>query len=249
MNSELSNQLDAALSSGDLLQSSFDNIHELLGSSENPVYGGSVTELVSAGEWSELNNRFFKKLAFGTGGLRGRSIGEIVTAAERGGAGPEERPEHPCVGTSSLNFYNITRATLGLVRHLKKSFIGEGRPSLALARDTRYFGKAFAECVTEVAVQNGVDVFIFPVPRSTPHLSFAVRHLGTTSGIVLTASHNPPHDNGYKVYGSDGAQIVEPEASQIIAEVNAVQGETFEVLPKEQQGTVTELGDDMDEAY
>ena len=86
-------------------------------------------------------------------------------------------------------------------------------------------------------------------PRSTPHLSFAVRHLGTTSGIVLTASHNPPHDNGYKVYGSDGAQIVEPEASQIIAEVNAVQGETYEILPAGEKGTVTELGADLDEAY
>ncbi|MEM1441361.1 MAG: phospho-sugar mutase [Verrucomicrobiota bacterium] len=249
MNSDLSSQLDNALSSGDLLQSSFDNIHELLGNSENPVYEGAVSELAAAGEWTELNNRFFKKLAFGTGGLRGRSIGEIVTAAEQGSAAPGDRPEHPCVGTSSLNFYNITRATLGLVRQLKKSFTGEGNPSLALARDTRYFGQEFAACVTDVATQNGVDVYLFPVPRSTPHLSFAVRHLGTTSGIVLTASHNPPHDNGYKVYGSDGAQIVEPEASQIIAEVNAVAGETYDVLPPEEQGTVTELGEDMDEAY
>ncbi|MDF1659970.1 MAG: phospho-sugar mutase [Verrucomicrobiales bacterium] len=249
MNSELSTQLDSALSAGDLLQSSFDNIQELLGSSENPVYESSVAELAAASEWTELNNRFFKKLAFGTGGLRGRSIGEIVTNAERGSAGPEERPEHPCVGTSSLNFYNLTRATLGLVRQLKKSFTGEGKPSLALARDTRYFGKAFADCVTKVAVENGVDVYIFPIPRSTPHLSFAVRHLNTTSGIVLTASHNPPHDNGYKVYGSDGAQIVEPEASQIIAEVSEVKGETYDVLPAEEQGSVTELGAEMDEAY
>lgn len=248
MNSELSGQLEQALAEGELLQSSHENIIELL-SSENPIYEASVAELASAGEWKELNNRFFKKLAFGTGGLRGRSIGEIVTSAERGSAGPEGRPEFPCVGTSSLNYYNITRATLGLVRQLVKSFDGEGRPSLALARDTRYFGKEFADCVTRVAVENGCDVYIFPVPRSTPHLSFAVRHLGTTSGIVLTASHNPPHDNGYKVYGNDGAQIVEPEASQIIAEVNAVQGETYEVLPAEQQGQVHELGEDMDEAY
>jgi phosphoglucomutase len=130
-----------------------------------------------------------------------------------------------------------------------KSHSGEGRPSLALARDTRYFGKEFADCVTQVATENGCDVHIFPIPRSTPHLSFAVRHLGTTSGIVLTASHNPPHDNGYKVYGSDGAQIVEPEASRIIAEVNAVDGETYEALPADRQGQVYELGEDMDEAY
>jgi len=248
MNSELSGQLDAALTDGNLLQSSHENITELL-SSGNPIYEASVAELAERQEWTELNNRFFKKLAFGTGGLRGRSIGEIVTAAERGSAVDGERPEYPCVGTSGLNYYNITRATLGLVRQLVKAHTGEGRPSLALARDTRYFGKEFADCVTKVATENGCDVYIFPVPRSTPHLSFAVRHLGTTSGIVLTASHNPPHDNGYKVYGSDGAQIVEPEASQIIAEVNAVEGESYDALSADQQGTVTELGEDMDEAY
>ncbi|MDF1861996.1 MAG: phospho-sugar mutase [Verrucomicrobiales bacterium] len=248
MNSELSGKLDAALTSGDLLQSSHDNITELL-SSGNPIYEASVAELCERQEWTELNNRFFKKLAFGTGGLRGRSIGEIVTAAERGSAADGERPEFPCVGTSSLNYYNITRATLGLVRQLVKSYSGEGRPSLALARDTRYFGREFADCVTKVATENGCDVHIFPIPRSTPHLSFAVRHLGTTSGIVLTASHNPPHDNGYKVYGSDGAQIVEPEASRIIAEVNAVDGESYDVLPADQQGQIYELGEDMDEAY
>lgn len=253
MNSELSGQLERALADGELLQSSHENITEFL-SSGNPIHEASVRELAEGGHWKELNNRFFKKLAFGTGGLRGRSIGEIVTTAERGSAAAGERPEFPCVGTSSLNYYNITRATLGLVRHLVKSFQSEGnpagaRPSLALARDTRYFGREFAECVTRVATENGCDVYLFPVPRSTPQLSFAVRHLGTTAGIVLTASHNPPHDNGYKVYGKDGAQIVEPEASQIIAEVNAVQGETYEPLPPEQQGKVHELGEEIDEAY
>ena len=249
MNSELSATLDAALTSGELLQSSRDNIVELLGSSGSPVYEASVAWLADSGEWTELNNRFFKKLAFGTGGLRGRSIGEIVTPAERGSAAEGERPEFPCVGTGNLNYYNITRATLGLVRHLLKAHTGEGRPSLAVARDTRYFGQEFADCVTKVAVENGVDVHIFTHPRSTPHLSFAVRHLGTTSGIVLTASHNPPHDNGYKVYGSDGAQIVEPEASAIIAEVEAVSGETYDAVPDDRRGQVYQLGEEMDEVY
>ena len=249
MNAELSAQLDAALASKDLLQSSFDNIHELLGSSDNPVYEAAVSELANNGQWAELNNRFFKKLAFGTGGLRGRSIGEIVTSAERGSAGPDGRPEHPCVGTSTLNFYNITKATLGLVNQLKKSYDGEGRPSIAIARDTRFFGKAFIDCAAKVANENGVDIYLFPVPRSTPHLSFAVRHLGTTAGIVLTASHNPPHDNGFKAYGKDGAQLVDPDASEVIAEVNALSGENYEPLPADQQGNTTELGADMDEAY
>jgi len=249
MNAELSAQLDAALASNDLLQSSFDNINELLGSSDNPVYEAAVSELANDDQWAELNNRFFKKLAFGTGGLRGRSIGEIVTSAERGSTRPDERPEHPCVGTATLNFYNITKATLGLVNQLKKSYDGEGRPSIAIARDTRFFGKEFIDCAAKVANENGVDIYLFPVPRSTPHLSFAVRHLGTTAGIVLTASHNPPHDNGFKAYGKDGAQLVDPDASEVIAEVNALSGENYEPLPADQQGTTTELGADMDEAY
>ena len=222
MNSELSTSLDAALASGKLLRSSHDNIVELLGSSDNPLYEASIAWLAGEQEWKELNNRFFKKLAFGTGGLRGRSIGEIVTPAERGSACAEARPEFPCVGTGNLNYYNLTRATLGLVRHLLKAHTGEGRPSIAVARDTRFFGQEFADCVTRVAVENGVDVYIFSDPRSTPHLSFAVRHLGTTSGIVLTASHNPPHDNGYKVYGP---------------------------VPEDQRGCVYPLGEEMDEVY
>jgi len=249
MNPALSAQLAAAVAAGTLRQSSLDNLSELLAGSDNPVYEASVAWLAEGGHWKELNNRFFKKLAFGTGGLRGRSIGEIVTPAERGSAPQGGRPEYPCVGTGTLNFYNLTRATLGLVRHLLKTHTGGGRPSIAIARDTRYFGKEFADCVTKVAVENGCDVYRFAEPRSTPHLSFAVRHLGTTAGIVLTASHNPPHDNGYKVYGSDGAQIVEPEASAIIAEVNAVSGEQYEVRPADQQGVVHELGAELDEVY
>jgi len=249
MNSDLRSKLNAAVDAGELLSDSLRNITEFL-ESDNPVYEASVSELAEGREWKELNNRFFKKLAFGTGGLRGRSIGEIVTSAEQGSATVGEgRPEFPCVGTASLNYYNITRATLGLVRHLVKSYTGDGRPSLAVARDTRYFGQEFADCVTKVALENGCDVYIFPAPRSTPHLSFAIRHLGTTSGIVLTASHNPPHDNGFKAYSSDGAQIVEPEASQIIAEVSAVSGETYDVVPESEQGQVHELGADLDEAY
>ncbi|MBP84745.1 MAG: phosphomannomutase [Verrucomicrobiales bacterium] len=249
MDTELRAQLVAAIASNELLQTSFDNIHELLDASDNPVYETAVSELANDGQWRELNNRFFKKLAFGTGGLRGRSIGEIITRVEQGSAAAYERPEHPCVGTATLNFYNITKATLGLVKQLKKSYTGEGKPSIALARDTRFFGKAFAECAAKVANENGVDIFLFPQPRSTPELSFAVRHLGTTAGIVLTASHNPPHDNGFKAYGRDGAQLVDPDASEVIAEVNSIKGENYEPLLAEQQGRTTELGAEMDEIY
>lgn len=249
MNPDLSTKLEEARAAGDLLESSFGHIVEYLGSSDDPVAAASVAFLADEGHWRELNNRFFKKLAFGTGGLRGRSIGETVTPAERGSAPEDGRPEFPCVGAASLNFYNLTRATLGLVRYLLANHRGEGRPSIAIARDTRHFGKEFADCVAKVAVENGCDVHRFAEPRSTPHLSFAVRHLGASAGIVLTASHNPPHDNGYKVYGGDGAQIVGAEADAIVAQVEAVSDIAYDPLPLEQQGRVRELGEEMDEIY
>ncbi len=252
MKSDLAALLDAARNRGDLLESSHENIAQLLGASDDPVNEASVSELAEAGEWRELNDRFFKKLAFGTGGLRSRTISSIITAAERGSAGEGERPEHPCVGTNALNFYNITRATLGLVRYLKAAHereAREGRPSLAVARDTRHFGAAFADQVAKVATENGCDVFRFVEPRSTPELSFAVRHLGAGAGIVLTASHNPPPDNGYKVYWNDGAQVVEPHASGIIGEVNAIVSESYEPVPENERGIVTDLGTEIDEAY
>lgn len=252
MKSELADLLNAARVGGDLLESSHANIVQLLGASDDPVYEASVAELAGAGEWNELNDRFFQKLAFGTGGLRSRTISSKVTAAERGSAGEGERPGHPCVGTNALNFYNITRATLGLVRYLKAAHEKEGRagrPSLAVARDTRHFGAAFADQVAKVATENGCDVYRFIDPRGTPELSFAVRHLNAGAGIVLTASHNPPSDNGYKVYWNDGAQVVEPHASGIIGEVNAIVSESYESLPENERGTVTDLGTEIDEIY
>lgn len=252
MKSDLAALLDDARDRGDLLESSHENISQLLGASDNPLYEASVTELAEAGEWSELNDRFFQKLAFGTGGLRSRTISSKVTAAERGSAAEGDRPEHPCVGTNALNFYNITRATLGLVRYLKAAHEKEGRPgrpSIAVARDTRHFGSEFADQVAKVATENGCDVYRFVEPRSTPELSFAVRHLNAGAGIVLTASHNPPPDNGYKVYWNDGAQVVEPHASGIIGEVNAIASETYDTVPESDRGVVTDLGIEIDEAY
>ena len=249
MKSELRDLLEEAHSNGQIQSSTFANICEFLESSSKPCYHATVAELAEGEYWNELNDRFFKQLAFGTGGLRGRTIGEIVTPSEMGEAKEGERPDFPCVGTSSLNEYNITRATLGLVRHLHAANQEGKKPSLALARDTRHFGKEFAALVTKVARENGVDVHLFIEPRSTPQLSFAVRHLDASAGIVLTASHNPPHDNGYKVYGNDGAQIVEPDASQIIEQVNSISGEDYEPLPDSEQGRVFEIGDELDEPY
>ncbi len=250
--SDLRETLEQAVEEGHLLVTSAGNISLLLAAGHNPLYRLAISQLVEARAWSELNDRFFKTLAFGTGGLRGRSIGKRVTDAERGSRPDSEPPEHPCVGTNAMNFYNVSRATQGLVNYLKgylNSVRSGHRPSLALAHDTRIFSRQFAELTAKVATELGCDVFLFESARSTPELSFAVRHTNATAGIVITASHNPPQDNGYKVYFEDGAQVVEPHASAIIGQVNATTSEDYEPVAPEQRGKLVILGSDFDDIY
>jgi len=250
--SDLRETLEQAVEEGHLLVTSAGNISLLLAAGHNPLYRLAISQLVEARAWSELNDRFFKTLAFGTGGLRGRSIGKRVTDAERGSLPDSEPPEHPCVGTNAMNFYNVSRATQGLVNYLKgylNSVRSGHRPSLALAHDTRIFSRQFAELTAKVATELGCDVFLFESARSTPELSFAVRHTNATAGIVITASHNPPQDNGYKVYFEDGAQVVEPHASAIIGQVNATTSEDYEPVAPEQRGKLVILGSDFDDIY
>ena len=247
--SELAQLLDQAVNRGDLLPSSRKNIDLLLSATTNPVALQAVTELAEAAEWRELNDRFFKTLAFGTGGLRGRTIGRVVTTAEKGVGGPNERPEHPCIGTASMNFFNVSRAVRGLIAYALRHVGGERRAKLVFAHDTRHFSRDFAEFCAKVAAELGCDAWLFEDARSTPQLSFAVRELRADAGVVLTASHNPSHDNGFKAYFNDGAQIVEPHASAIIEEVNAIESEHYQALPESQQGTVTVLGSEADRDY
>ena len=249
---ELNPTIKQAVAQGQLIESTAKNIRTLLEGAASDVYFRSVKELVDAAEWQELNDRFYQTLAFGTGGLRGRTIGEIVTTTERGNAGEGERPEFPCVGTNAMNFFNINRATRGLVAYLQDWTRREGistKPKLVIAHDPRFFSKEFAQLAAKVAAENGCDAFVFDGPRSVPELSFAVRYLRANAGIVITASHNPPHDNGYKVYFGDGAQVIDPHASGIIAKVNAITTESFVPLSKEQQGKVTIIGKNIDQVY
>jgi len=248
----LENTLASAVSADHLLPASQENILALLASSANPLYRASIEELASAGQWAELNDRFFQKLKFGTGGLRGRTIGKVVTSAERGSAPAEHRPEHPCVGTNAMNYYNIGRATRGLVAYILayRANAGlSGRPSIVFAHDTRHFSAEFAHFCAKIATDLGADVFLFDSCRATPVMSFAVRTLRTDAGVMLTASHNPAHDNGFKVNFNDGAGIVEPHASGIIAEVNAITAESYQALPEAEQGKITLLGADIDTPY
>ena len=249
---QLNSTIERAVADGNLTASSAKNIRTLLKGAGSNVYFRSVKELVDAAQWQELNDRFYQTLAFGTGGLRGRTIGKIVTIAERGNAREGNRPEFPCVGTNAMNFFNINRATRGLVAYLQdwnRREASSTKPKIVIAHDPRFFSKEFAALAAKVAAANGCDAFVFDGPRSVPELSFAVRHLHASAGIVITASHNPPHDNGYKVYFDDGAQVIEPHANRIIAKVNAITTESFTPLPNEQQGKVTVIGKNIDQAY
>jgi phosphoglucomutase len=250
--SDLAARLIAAKSSGQLLPSAAQNIENTLARASSPLASETIAELAEQGAWDELNDRFFKTLAFGTGGLRGRTIGKIVTKAERGTPQALDRPEFPCIGTNAMNTYNVSRATQGLVAYVKEWFAKNGltgKPKVVIAHDTRHFSRDFAELSARVAVDLGCDAALFEGPRSTPQLSFAVRHLDASAGVVITASHNPSHDNGYKVYFNDGAQVVEPHATGIITKVNAVESDVYESVPPDQRGQLQALGKELDDAY
>ncbi len=250
--STLDASIQQAVTDGKLLSESAKNIHGLLAKSSSPIDRASIEELAAAGNWAELNNRFFRTLAFGTGGLRGKTIGAVVTKAEQGQPQPLGRPEFACVGTNAMNPYNISRATQGLVHHVKEYFAKQGRsgkPAVCLCHDTRFFSREFAELAAKVITDLGCDAYLFEGPRSTPELSFAVRHVKAQAGINLTASHNPPEYNGYKVYFEDGCQVTEPHASAIIEKVNAVESENFPPVPEAQRGRVIPMGVEIDEAY
>ncbi|NMA82583.1 MAG: phospho-sugar mutase [Epulopiscium sp.] len=148
----------------------------------------------------EIQDRFYKDLEFGTGGLRG-----IIGA-----------------GTNRINVYTIQKATQGLANYILKSQ-EEGKQGVAIAYDSRFKSAEFAEEAALVLNGNGIPTYLFDSLRPTPTLSFALRELGCMAGIVITASHNPPEYNGYKVYWSDGGQVPPPKDEEIIQEVNQVQ--------------------------
>ena len=148
----------------------------------------------------ELEDSFYKNLEFGTGGMRG-----IMG-----------------VGTNRINKYTLGKNTQGLANYLKKSFPGEAL-KVAIAYDCRHNSDTLAKVVADVFSANGIKVYLFSEMRPTPELSFAVRHLNCHTGIVLTASHNPPEYNGYKVYWQDGGQIVPPQDTEVIAEIESLE--------------------------
>ena len=179
----------------------------------------------------KIEDSFYKNLEFGTGGMRG----------ELG------------AGTNRLNVYTVRKATQGLATFIEKLGEEAKKRGVVVAYDSRHKSPEFAMEVAATLGAHGITTYVFESLRPTPVLSFAVRHLHTVSGIVLTASHNPPEYNGYKVYGEDGGQLPPKEADELISYVNAVKDElTVEVADVEQlkaDGLLHIIGQEVDDAY
>lgn len=179
----------------------------------------------------ELEERFYRDLEFGTGGLRG-----VIGA-----------------GSNRINRYTVGRATQGFAKYILEQHTGEGRPSVVIAHDSRHFSPEFSLETALVLAGNGIEAFLYPSLRSTPQLSFSVRHLQATGGVVITASHNPPEYNGYKVYNAEGGQLVPHEAEKVISYI--LQVDSFDAVKRlsqeeaEAQGLLHWLGDKEDEAF
>lgn len=246
--SDLNSLLNDAVAAGKLLKSSQENILSFLKQSQSPIAEGVVEELLSQSNFAELNDRFFKTLAFGTGGLRGRTIGKTITTLEQGKGGPLDRPEHPCVGSATMNFTNVGRAIRGMIQYLKKKSPNE-KVALVFAHDTRHFSRDFAELCAKICVDHGCDAYLFDGPRATPQLSFLIRELNLDAGVVLTASHNPSHDNGFKAYYNDGAQLVSPHAEEVIVEFNRIVSDHYQTVADDEKGTLYEIGSEADRRY
>src|SRR5476651_134142 len=184
-----------------------------------------IQKLLDDNAVTELTDAFYRDLEFGTGGLRGVM-------------GP---------GSNRINKYTIGSATQGLANHLKKSYPGE-KIKVAIAHDSRNNSDVFANITAEVFSANGIHVYFFKALRPTPELSFAVRHLGCKSGVMLTASHNPKEYNGYKAYGADGGQFVAPDDKAVMDEVGAIKS-IDEVKFTRVDANIEIIGEKIDNLY
>ncbi|MFY7669882.1 phospho-sugar mutase [Tenacibaculum sp. MEBiC06402] len=182
-----------------------------------------IKELISSNS-DDLADRFYKDAEFGTGGMRG-----IMGA-----------------GTNRINKYTLGKATQGLSNYLHRSYPNQDI-KVAIAYDCRHNSKKFATLVAEILSANKIKSFVFEDLRPTPELSFTVNHLNCQAGIVLTASHNPPEYNGYKVYWTDGGQIVPPQDQAIISEVNSL--DYKDINFDKNESLISYIGSELDEAF
>ena len=174
---------------------------------------------------SEIEDRFYKELEFGTGGMRGK-IG---------------------AGTNRINSVTVAKATQGIANYLIEKYINE-EISAAIAYDSRNMSKEFAQKAACVFAANNINVYLFDSLRPTPELSYAVRYFNCKAGIVITASHNPPEYNGYKVYDEFGGQVVQ-DANKIIEKINEVRLEQIKLSELEGNEKIQLIGNDVDTSY
>lgn len=196
----------------------------------SPIFDEATkSELLALNDEKEIEDRFYKDLEFGTGGLRG-----IIGA-----------------GTNRMNIYTVGKATQGLANYIIKE--NHAHMGVAIAYDSRRMSREFADLAAAVLNGNGIKAYVFESLRPTPELSFSVRYLKCTAGIVITASHNPAEYNGYKVYWQDGAQVTFPRDNEIITEVNNIKdfGEIKKMDNAEgrKQGLYNVIGKEIDEKY
>lgn len=214
---------------GRLSKAAADSIQQWLAESAFEDYREAIVSLIEAGDTDELEDAFRTQIAFGTGGIRGKM-------------GP---------GPNRINSRTIGEAAQGLAQHILNESGEEGAErGVAIANDTRNNSDRFARESATIIAANGITAHLFDSPRSTPELSFAVRKLGAVAGIVISASHNPPQDNGFKAYWSDGAQVVPPHDAAIIAQAEAVTRiPNIDFHKAVDKGLIKPLGPEMDAAY
>ncbi|MCY1634066.1 phospho-sugar mutase [Marinifilum sp. D737] len=209
----------------EILDSVIETANKWLEGNYDQATKDAVKELLDQEDKTALIDSFYKDLEFGTGGLRGKM-------------GP---------GTNRMNIYTVGAATQGLANYLNKSFPDKEQISICIGYDCRNNSKLFSDTVANIFSANGIKAYIFEDLRPTPEMSFAIRHLGCQSGVIITASHNPKEYNGYKAYWEDGSQLVPPHDKNVINEVKAVKVEDikFEGNPD----LIEVLGAEMDKLY
>ena len=185
-----------------------------------------IRRMLSADDKTELIESFYKNLEFGTGGLRG-----IMGA-----------------GSNRMNIYTVGSATQGLSNYLKKQFADLPQISVVIGHDCRNNSRYFAETTAAIFSANGIKVYLFENLRPTPEISFAIRHFGCQSGVMLTASHNPKEYNGYKAYWNDGAQMIAPHDTNVIDEVNAIVN-VDDIKFTKNESLIQSIGEDIDKIY
>lgn len=212
--------------SKDLLENVIAKAQTWLNGNYNAETKAEIKRMLEADDKTELIESFYKDLEFGTGGLRG-----IMG-----------------VGSNRMNIYTVGAATQGLSNYLKREFADLEQISVVVGHDCRNNSRLFAEISADIFSANGIKVYLFDSLRPTPEMSFAIRHLGCQSGIILTASHNPKEYNGYKAYWNDGAQMIAPHDMNVIAEVAKIKGPD-DIKFEGNKSLIHIIGEDIDKVY